>query len=359
MNTVIVNLAEKSYPIYISTDGWNDLCKVIVEKRKTHSCLILSDENVQPLYGESLLSVLESFDAKVYTTSISAGENSKSLNVFETVITKALQMGLNRNSAIIALGGGVIGDLAGFVAATYMRGIDFIQLPTTLLSQVDSSVGGKVAVNHILAKNIIGAFYQPNYVYINVQTLSTLPKREFASGMAELIKHGFISDVVFLNKLVSEMDKLMSLDFEALAEAISESCKIKARIVEQDEKETGIRAILNFGHTIGHAIEAVAGYNKYTHGEAISIGMVYESLIAKELGLVNDDYVNTLRLMLDRANLPTVLKNIDSEKLVQKMFYDKKNLQSGITFVLPTDYGKVGIFQDVDVVLIKKILDLV
>jgi len=357
MDTIIVNLGEKSYPIHISKDGWNDLLNVIPEKYKTRTILIVSDENVNPIYFENMQHLLESFGAKVFSAVISAGENSKSLDVYENLITQALQYGLNRKSAIIALGGGVAGDLAGFVAATYMRGIDFIQIPTSLLAMVDSSVGGKVAVNHSLAKNIIGAFYQPEFVYINVRTLATLPKREFASGMAELIKHGFIYDKNFLNSLIANMDKLMSLDFDVLAEAVTISCRIKAQIVEQDEKETGIRAILNFGHTVGHAIEAVAGYDKYTHGEAISIGMVYESLIAKEMGLVDDIYIERLRSILKRAMLPTVMKDIDTGKLIERMSYDKKNQDNGITFVLPTDYGKVKIFNDIGNDLIKRVLN--
>jgi len=357
MDTIIVNLGEKSYSINISTDGWNNLRNVIPEKYKTRSILIVSDKNIHPIYFENMQHLLESFGAKVFSVVIAAGESSKNLNVYENIVSKALQYGLNRKSAIIALGGGVAGDLAGFVAATYMRGIDFIQLPTSLLAMVDSSVGGKVAVNHSLAKNIIGAFYQPEFVYINVRTLSTLPKREFSSGMAELIKHGFIYDKNFLNSLIANMNKLMSLDFDELAEAITTSCRIKAQIVEQDEKETGIRAILNFGHTIGHAIEAVAGYDKFMHGEAVSVGMVYESLIAKEMGLVDYDYIELLRTTLERAKLPTEIKGIDTEKLIQKMFHDKKNENNGITFVLPTDYGKVDIFKNIDTALIKRILN--
>lgn len=356
MDTITVNLEEKSYPICISTGGWDDLRNVIPEKYKTRTILIVSDENVHPLYFEILQSLLESLGIKAYSAIIPAGESSKSLNIYENLITKALQNGLNRRSAIIALGGGVTGDLAGFIAATYMRGIDFIQIPTSLLAMVDSSVGGKVAVNHSIAKNIIGAFYQPEFVYINVRTLATLPKREFSSGMAEIIKHGFIFDEVFLNSLDENMDKLMSLDIEALAEAITTSCRIKAGIVEQDEKENGIRAILNFGHTIGHAIEAVAGYDKYTHGEAISIGMVYESLIAKEMGLVDNVYVERLRSILERANLPTAINDMDIEKLIEKMFYDKKNLDKGITFILPAGYGKVEIFKNIGTDLIRRVL---
>lgn len=357
METIIVNLGEKSYPIYISAYGWDDLHETMVKQYKTRTILIVSDENVYPIYCENLLRIFESLGSKVFSAVIPAGESSKSLNIYETLITKALQHGLNRKSAIIALGGGVTGDLAGFAAATYMRGIDFIQIPTSLLAQVDSSVGGKVAVNHTLAKNIIGAFYQPEFVYINVSTLTTLPKREFSSGMAEIIKHGFIYDEVFLKSLDEDMDKLMSLDFAVLAEAIKNSCRIKAQIVEQDEKENGIRAILNFGHTIGHAIEAVAGYDKYTHGEAVSLGMVYESLIAREMGLIDDDYVERLRFILHRANLPTAMTDLDTDKLIQKMSFDKKNQDNRITFVLPTDYGKVEIFKNIGNNLIKRVLN--
>lgn len=356
MITFKVNLSEKSYPIYISKYGWDDLCETIVSDYNSQSVLIVSDSNIYPIYFEHLSRIFEAIGVKVFSAVIPAGENSKSLPFYDKLVTQALQNGLNRKSAIIALGGGVTGDLAGFAAATYMRGIDLIQIPTSLLAQVDSSVGGKVAVNHPLAKNIIGAFYQPAFVYINVLTLSTLPKREFSSGLAEIIKHGFIYDVDFLKSLAENIDKLMQLDIDFLAEAIETSCRIKAAIVEQDEKENGIRAILNFGHTIGHAIEAVAGYDTYTHGEAISMGMVYESLIAKELGLISSEYVEYLRHLLSQANLPTVFEGLDAASLVQKMAFDKKNQSKGITFVLPTNYGKVEIFRDINKEIIEKVL---
>jgi len=356
MKTVQVALGEKSYPIHISADGWSNLSDSLSCGRTFRKVFVISDENVLPLYQHDVLSAFETLGCEVFSHAVPAGENSKSLSVFETLVTKALRLGLDRHSAIVALGGGVIGDLAGFLASTYMRGIAFIQIPTSLLAQVDSSVGGKVAVNHALGKNMIGVFYQPELVYINVQTLLSLPKREFSSGMAELIKHAFIWDTDFLNYLKNGIGSIMALDFDELEYSIYISCGIKARIVEQDEKETSLRAILNFGHTIGHALETSAGYSTYTHGEAVAIGMVYESYLAREMGLVDNSFIESLISLLERTGLPTAIVEVDTEKLISSMHYDKKNKDGKIVFVLPTDYGKVQVFRDVDINLVKQVL---
>jgi len=356
MEVVQVNLEEKSYPIYVTTNSWLDFQKVLPKTSNLTSALIISDENVHPLYTKQISDEFTKIGIKVFTSVIPAGENSKSLQHYETLITDCLEHGLNRHSLIVALGGGVTGDLAGFVAATYMRGIRFMQIPTTLLSQVDSSVGGKVAVNHSLAKNVIGCFYQPSLVYINTQTLATLPKREFYSGLAEVIKHGLICDKEYLSLIDNKMEQILSLDLEVLAKVVSTSCKIKSNIVEQDEKETGIRAILNFGHTIGHAIEASAGYATFTHGEAVSIGMHSESLIAKEIGLVDSSYLNYIESILQRAHLPTRMPSIDVDLLLRKMFLDKKNEGDKITMILPTGIGKVDIFKDIKIDTIKSVI---
>jgi len=356
MKTVQVALGEKSYPIHISADGWSNLSGSLSFGRKFRKVFVISDENVLPLYQDYVISAFEALGCEVFLHAVPAGENSKSLSVYETLVTKALRSGLDRHSAIVALGGGVVGDLAGFLASTYLRGIAFIQIPTSLLAQVDSSVGGKVAVNHALGKNMIGAFYQPELVYINVQTLISLPKREFSSGMAELIKHAFIWDTAFLNYLENGIGRIMTLDFDELEHSIYVSCGIKARIVEQDEKETSVRAILNFGHTFGHALETNAGYSTYTHGEAVAIGMVYESRIAREMGLVDSSFIERLANLLERAGLPTSIAEVDIERLISSMYFDKKNKDGKIVFVLPTDYGKVQVFRDVDINLVKEVL---
>ena len=246
--------------------------------------------------------------------------------------TIALEANLDRSSFIVALGGGVIGDLAGFVASTYMRGVPYYQIPTSLLAQVDSSIGGKVAVNHPLAKNVIGAFYQPHGVLINVSTLLTLPQRELSTGMAEIIKHGIIRDEAYLAWLEAHMPAMMAKDLPTLQKAIHRSCQIKAEVVSIDEKELGLRAILNFGHTVGHAIEASFGYGTYTHGEAVSIGITAEAGIALLQGLIPEEYANHMETVLIAAGLPVTLPECNTVELLEWMKHDKKNKEDRIGF---------------------------
>jgi len=324
---------------------------------KSNKLLVVTDENVYPLYFAGLEAHLVDAGYQVFSAIIPAGEGSKSLEMAQVLYTRALESGLDRSSSILALGGGVVGDLAGFVASTYMRGIGFIQVPTTLLAQVDSSVGGKVAVNHPLGKNIIGSFYQPKIVYINTKTLSTLPPREFSSGMAELIKYGFIWDEEFLNWLEAKLDSILSRDSETLVKAVEWSCRIKAQVVEQDEKENGLRAILNFGHTVGHAIETVTNYSKYTHGEAVALGMICESKIAAEMGLIDNSLVTRLIELLKRTGLPSVLSEpLPLDSLIEAMGHDKKNIGGAIVFILPVATGKVEIFRNVDMEVVESAL---
>ncbi|MBM7581701.1 3-dehydroquinate synthase [Caldicoprobacter guelmensis] len=352
MQTITVDLKERSYPIYIAPEGWKALPLALEGAITGKKVMVVCDENTYRLYYQAVKTVLEGQGYTVYPAVIPPGESSKSFAQAQNLYTRALDAGLTRSSTIIALGGGVVGDLAGFIAATYMRGIGFIQIPTTLLAQVDSSIGGKVAINHPLAKNIIGAFYQPQMVFINPNTLKTLPPREFATGMAELIKHAFIADSQFISWLEQNMEALLSCDVQTLAHALYCSCNIKARVVERDEKESGLRMILNFGHTIGHAIESATGYSVYTHGEAVAMGMVYEAKIAMHRGLIGHDYVKRLSSLIEKAGLPTSLetanwKEADLKLLLERMAYDKKNTDSRIVFVLPTGYGRVDVFKDI------------
>ena len=356
MKSIIVNLKNKSYPIYIASEGWEELPQAIEGKIRGKKVLVVCDENILPLYYNSVKSVLISMGYQTDVAVIPPGEASKSFDRAQRLYTKALETGLDRSSSIIALGGGVTGDLAGFIAATYMRGIGLIQIPTSLLAQVDSSIGGKVAINHPLAKNIIGAFYQPNMVFIDPRTLISLPLREFATGMAELIKHAFIADQDFISWLEDKMEALISRDIQTLSDALYRSCQIKVSVVEQDEKETGLRMILNFGHTIGHAIEAATGYSKYTHGEAVAMGMVYESKIAMNMGLISQDYIDRLVCILKKANLPTQLDTPEWDPIIDRMAYDKKNMDQRIVLVLPTRYGKVEVFKDLNPDQIKRLL---
>jgi len=347
METITVNLKEREYPIHIAPEGWEALPNAIRGTIRGKKAMAVCDENTYRLYYGAVKTALENAGCSVYPAVIPPGEASKSFEQAQALYTRALEAKLNRSSIIVALGGGVVGDLAGFIAATYMRGIGFIQIPTSLLAQVDSSVGGKVAINHPLAKNIIGAFYQPHMVFINPHTLKTLPPREFSTGMAELIKHAFIADSDFITWLEQNMEALLSRDVAALTHALYRSCSIKARVVEQDERESGLRMILNFGHTVGHAIESITGYSKYTHGEAVAMGMVYEATLALHMGLIGQEYIRRISSLLERAGLPTVLEAADWSSILQRMAYDKKNVDSGITFALPTGYGKVEVFKGV------------
>lgn len=359
IKTVTVSLGAKSYPIYIGAGSWKAIIQDCMEALyqdapsllkdlQRQKVLMITDETVYRCFGPEAVDALASLGLRLHTAVVPQGESSKSLQQAEALYTAALKAELDRASWIIALGGGVVGDLAGFIAATYMRGISFLQIPTSLLAQVDSSVGGKVAVNHPLSKNVIGAFHQPKGVFINISALSSLPRREWSTGMAELIKHGFIQDAAFVGWLSSRMDALAALDADTSVEGISRSCAIKASVVSQDEREHGLRAILNFGHTVGHAIEAVAGYGAYTHGEAVAIGMIAESCLACHRRYIDKDYLTLLKSLLKTAGLPTVLPVMDRQRLLEAMGRDKKNADDRIVFVLPKAVGSVFVSRDIE-----------
>jgi len=343
-----VELGDRSYPIYIG-EGLLAESGAYMRRhgfREGSPMLVVTDDAIAPLH---LRAVTESLRGAGYTVAehiVPSGEKSKSLEVYESIVTTALEAGLDRNSAVVALGGGVVGDLAGFVAATYMRGVKFVQMPTTILAH-DSSVGGKVAVNHRLAKNIIGAFHQPELVLYDVATLRTLPMREVRAGLAEMIKHGLIWDASFVEWLEANAEKLLTQDAEALMRGLYEGCKVKAHVVSQDERENDLRAILNLGHTIGHALEAVAGYGELLHGEAISIGMIGSAKLAQRFGYSNDIETVTRRL-LQKFGLPVVLPSrYGTDAIMAAMAHDKKFKEGKMTFVVPTGIGSVEINKNV------------
>ncbi len=356
MKKIYVDTCSRPYHIYITQKDWNPFIEYLGECVRSKKLLVVCDENVYRLYYPIMDNMLSKYGYKHSVAVVPPGEDTKSLKHANSLYTAALDAHLDRDSTIIALGGGVVGDLAGFIAATYMRGIGFIQIPTTLLAQIDSSIGGKVAVNHPNAKNIIGAFYQPSMVYINIDTLTTLPRQEFTGGLAELIKYGYIWDGDFLEWLEDNIDGILAYDVDTLSYAIYKACTIKSHIVEMDEDEQGIRAILNFGHTVGHAIEAATGYKVYTHGEGVALGMVYETKIAYNLGLIDYNYVRKLIHLLERCSLPTKLHGIDSSILIDKMVLDKKNRGDNIVFILPTGTGKVDSFSDIDINMLNSVL---
>ena len=354
MRIVPVNLNEKSYNIYIGHNLETTIIDFFKAQKYSQKALIITDTNIAPLYADSVKDLLTKagFNAKIAI--IPAGEQSKSLSVAETLYTQAIEHGLDRKSPIIALGGGVVGDLAGFIAATFMRGVPFIQMPTSLLAQVDSSVGGKVAVNHALGKNLIGAFYQPQAVFMDLEMMKTLPTREISTGLGEVIKYGFIYDHDFYTYLTEHQQEILQLRPEALIHIIARSCEIKADVVSKDECEAGLRAILNFGHTLGHAIEKETNYAVYNHGEAVAIGMVGASKLSFKLGLISQDVVDKMCQLLANMNLPLKAKNCNAQKIYQDIFHDKKTVNGKVNWVLLEDIGKVCIKKDVPEKLVKE-----
>ena len=352
MKTLRVDLGERSYPIHIGNGMLEQLPGVLGEATGPRRIFVVTDDVVQELYAANLLQVLSDAHYSVKIASFSHGEAQKNLATFEHIITAMLQEGVGRDWGLIALGGGVVGDLAGYVAASYMRGIDFIQIPTTLLAQVDASVGGKVGINHPLAKNTIGAFYQPQLVWIDLACLPSLPAREIVSGLAEIIKTAMIRDASFFAFCEENLDRLLALDSGFLSTAIYRSCQIKAAVVSEDEKEMGQRAILNFGHTIGHAIEAATGYSVLRHGEAVLLGMLAEARIAHDSKrLAAPDFARFERLLL-QIPLKATLDGIRFSDLTTYMRYDKKVVDETIRFVLPAAIGRVELVNDVSPELI-------
>lgn len=348
--TLHVELGERSYPIYIGPGILRMLPQYLTEQKITPSdpLFIVTDEHVDGHYGDDVLCCLREAGFDVGKAVVPPGERSKSLSTLEKLVTDALAFGLNRSGAVLALGGGMTGDLAGFLAASYMRGVRFVQIPTTLLAH-DSSVGGKVAVNHPLAKNTIGAFHQPVAVIYDTSTLKTLPRRELVSGFAEVIKHGFIRDADLLKFLENRREALLAIESPDIDQAVLSGCRIKAEVVSHDEKEQGLRAILNYGHTIGHAIEALAEFGRLSHGEAISIGMVGAAMIGERLGTVNKGMSSQTRELLASYGLPTRLPDAFHEPdIIARMRHDKKNRSGELVMILPTAWGKVDIFSNID-----------
>lgn len=329
MERITVNLAERSYPISIGAGLFEDpayLSQVLSNKNINQKVVVISNVTVAPLYADKILHQLKQLGCDASLLELPDGEQYKNLDVFNQVMNFLLEGSYARDVVIIALGGGVIGDLVGFASACYQRGVDFIQIPTTLLSQVDSSVGGKTAVNHPLGKNMIGAFYQPKAVIIDTNCLSTLPEREFAAGIAEVIKYGIIYDGAFFDWLEENLDRLYTLDEDALTYAIARCCQIKAEVVAQDEKESGIRALLNLGHTFGHAIEAELGYGNWLHGEAVSSGTVMAAKTSLLRGLISEEQFERIVALLRRAKLPVhTPDSMSFDDFIKHMMRDKKS----------------------------------
>jgi 3-dehydroquinate synthase len=334
---VPIDLGDRSYSILIAPALLADAA-TFTDLPMGGAAMIVSNVTVAPLYAQRLQAALASRFKVIHTVTLPDGEEYKNWQTLNLIFDALLANECDRKTVLFALGGGVVGDMTGFAAASYMRGIPFVQVPTTLLSQVDSSVGGKTGINHPLGKNMIGAFYQPLKVVCDLDTLKTLPARELSAGLAEVIKYGPIADLAFLGWIESNMDRLLARDVDALAHAVQRSCEIKAWVVAQDERESGLRAILNFGHTFGHAIEAGMGYGKWLHGEAVGCGMVMAAQLSGELGLVDAALVQRLRTVIQRAGLPVIGPRLNPDdnagRYLELMRVDKKAEGGEIRFVV-------------------------
>jgi 3-dehydroquinate synthase len=333
LHEVPIALAERSYRIAIGT-GLLDDAATWRGVPGSAQALIVTNTTVAPLYADRLQGALASQHRTVHVLALPDGEEHKNWQTLNQIFDALLQHACDRKTVIYALGGGVVGDMAGFAAASYMRGVPFVQVPTTLLAQVDSSVGGKTGINHPLGKNMIGAFYQPQLVACDLASLATLPGRELSAGLAEVIKYGPIADLEFLDWIEGHIEALMRCDTAALAHAVRRSCELKAWVVEQDERESGLRAILNFGHTFAHAIEAGLGYGQWLHGEAVGCGMVMALQLSQRLGLIDESFVGRMTALLRQAGLPVAGPPLGAERYLELMRVDKKAEAGQVKFVL-------------------------
>lgn len=352
MQTLHVELGERRYPIFIGSQL--DPKQLLEPYIHGQQVMIVSNETVAPLYLSHYQEALKSLGKTVATCILPDGEKYKDIQHLNLIFDALLEAGFNRDCTVLALGGGVIGDMAGFASACFQRGVYFVQVPTTLLSQVDSSVGGKTGINHPLGKNMLGAFQQPQVVLADMAQLNTLPDRELSAGLSEVIKYALLGDADFLVWLEQNMDGLIGRDADLLAEAVYRSCAHKARIVANDEKEQGERALLNLGHTFGHAIESYLGYGTWLHGEAVATGMVMAADLSHRLGWISNDDVERTKKIIQRANLPISCPKIPLDEFLGYMAHDKKVLNGQLRLVLLKQLGQAVITKDFDVEFMKQ-----
>jgi 3-dehydroquinate synthase len=352
MESLSVALGSRSYPIHIGAGILGE--RALYAPHVSGSVALISDAVVAPLYLPKVRSALESLGARVAEVVVEQGEQAKRWQILEQVFDALLAARIGRDGVIVALGGGVIGDLAGFAAAVYQRGVNFVQVPTTLLAQVDSSVGGKTAINHARGKNMIGAFHQPRAVISDVAALDTLPERELRSGLAEVIKHGVALDAAFVDWLERNIEKLLARERPALIHAVRRSCELKAALVAEDERESGARAMLNLGHTFGHAIEAATGYGSWLHGEAVAAGMVIAAELSSRAGLLEAAEVARIRKLIARAGLPVAAPRLTDERWHELIALDKKGAKGRVRFVLLEGIGKATLKGQIDDALVRQ-----
>lgn len=351
-----VGLGARRYPVRIGSGLLSDAANWRPKVRGAH-VLIASDENVAPLYAGRVRETLGDRGANPAVLALPPGEAHKNLGAVSKIFDALAQLGATRDACVVALGGGVVGDIAGFAAACWMRGIDFLQMPTTLLAMVDSSVGGKTGVDHAAGKNLIGAFHQPRAVIADLDTLATLPDRELRAGFAEVIKTACIGDAEFFSWLETNATRLLARDAEALAHAIATCCRFKAGVVERDEREAGERALLNFGHTFGHAIEADAGYGTLLHGEAVAVGMMLAARLSNRLGMSGSTDTGRLRAVLQKFGLPAeVPPGLQADALVARMRLDKKNRAGSLRLILWRGIGRAEIVEQADEAAVRDVL---
>ena len=357
MTTVRVQLGPRSYDIEVGSGLLSSAAAFFQARHPGRHAVLICDANVTAAYGQPLQKELTAAGYRCNLLEVPAGEQSKCLAQVERLWNELLTCKTDRKSIVIAVGGGVVGDLAGFIAASFTRGLAFFQIPTTLLAQVDSSVGGKVGINLPAAKNMVGAFWQPTGVLIDLAALQTLPKREYLSGLAEVVKYGMILDAPFFEYLESVVPQLLARDVKVLEYVVARCCELKAQVVEKDEREeTGLRAVLNYGHTFCHAIEAVSGYGTFLHGEAVSIGMLQASRLAERLGRIDVSLTTRQRDLLRSLELPIAVTGLDPQQLIAAMQHDKKVEHGKLRFVLPTRMGHVEIVAGVSPDLVLQIL---
>jgi 3-dehydroquinate synthase len=348
MPTVHVNLGPRSYDIEIGSGNLREAAKLCDAEQDDAHTIVITDSHVAEHYADPVVEALEELGCDVAVLEVEPGEPSKAPDVAADLWEEMLDHGADRKTIVVALGGGVVGDLAGFVAATFTRGLRFVQIPTTLLAQVDSSVGGKVGVNLPGGKNMVGAFWQPRGVLIDVSVLATLPEREYRAGLAEVVKYGVIQDAEFFAYLEANVEQVNERDPAVLTRIVERCCRLKADVVEQDEREeTGLRSILNYGHTFCHAFEAATGYEKLLHGEGVAIGMMCAARLAERMGRIDAKFVERQQKLLEAFKMPLDVPDVDHDELIELMYRDKKVERGKLRFVLPTRMGHVELVRDV------------